>query len=1184
MQMLGPPEDTLNFHLRQLLFSISLFLALITPAVARDQALPEQVNQWTQDCVEGYQQGHYRQALLSCQSVVDALQILHAEHPTFATALNNLAALYKAQGNYAEAEPLYRRSLRILEKALGPKHPDVANILNNLGELHKDQGNYAQAEPLYQRSLRIWETALGLEHPSVAHSLNNLAALYAAQGDYAQAEPLFLRSLRMREKMLGPEHPDVALSLNNLAEFYRLKGSYRRAEPLYRRSLRILEKALGLEHPDVALSLNNLAGLYHVQGNYAQAEQLLQRSLRIAEKALGPEHPHVALSLNNLAENYAAQRKHAQAEPLAQRSLRIKEKALGPEHSEVAVGLNTLAGLYSAQGKYAQAEPLYLRSLQILEKELGANHPTVAKSLSNLSGLYSNQGKYAQAERLGLRSLRIKEKVLGPEHPDVAESLNNMAALYDAQGNYAQAEPLYQRSLQVWEKALGPEHPSVATSLQNLAAFYNNQGKPALAEPLALRSLQINEKALGSQHPNLANSLNNLAMIYQFQGMYVLAKPLHLRSLQIREEALGPEHPDVAQSLHNLAMLHNSQGDHAQAEQLYLRSLKIWEKALGPEHPIVAQSITSLAEFDLEQGHVTQALSRFARGLGIHEKSLRETTTEARVTALLDDMRSEEDAVYSLLLLRDASVKVWTFVLSMSLLRKGRAAEAGLMTGWALRSSLTSDDQRARFASWQALRSQHEALFLRGPAKPNDAFRQTYQARLAELRNQIDNQEHELAGAAPQILQWKLPPPEQMLAQVAAQLHKGSALVEVLWVKPFLFPSMGTGVTEPRIGQPQYFALILFPDQRVEFVNLGDAEQIDHAVGELLTGVRDQSQEPLRQAQALYKKVMAPLLPKLGGAKQLYLSLDGSLNLVPFAALHDGQRYLIDSPYQILYLSSGRDLLRRSLGQPQQPALVLAAPDFGSKIAATALAEKRSVADDTRGLYEGLASLQPLKGARAEGLFVANLLGVVPRLGGAATEALLRQARAPRLLHIATHGLFLSDAIIGSRGTRAKLVGAMPSDTFHGLTGRTGYRSLSLSGLVLAGAAHAATAVDAANDGLLTAEEARSLYLFGTQLVVLSACDTGRGAVKAGQGVYGLRRVFLVAGAETVVMSLWPVSDSGSQGLMKEYYQRLLDPGNRSGRIGGLVEAMRAVKVEHPHPYFWAPFIATGVDAPLKSK
>jgi tetratricopeptide (TPR) repeat protein len=240
--------------------------------------------------------------------------------------LNMAGRAYNEAGRYSEAEPLYKRSLQIREKVLGPEHPDVAASLNNLALLYRDQGRYPEAEPLYKRSLEIVEKVLGPEHPDVATSLNNLAELYRNQGRYSEAKPLHKRSLQIREKVLGPEHPDVAGSLNNLAALYHNQGRYPEAEPLYKRSLEIMEKILGPEHPGVATSLNNLAELYRNQGRYSEAEPLYKRSLEIWEKILGPEHPNVATVLENYADLLQKMDREKEAAELAARAESIRNK------------------------------------------------------------------------------------------------------------------------------------------------------------------------------------------------------------------------------------------------------------------------------------------------------------------------------------------------------------------------------------------------------------------------------------------------------------------------------------------------------------------------------------------------------------------------------------------------------------------------------------------------------------------------------------------------------------------------------------------------------------------------------------------------------------------------------------------------------------------------------------------
>jgi tetratricopeptide (TPR) repeat protein len=312
--------------------------------------------------------------------------------------------------------------------------------------LYERQSRYADAEPLYKRSLVIREKALGPSHPDVALALNNLAGLYHAQGRYTKAEPLFKRSLAVREKTLGPDHARVGEALNNLAVLYNTQGRYTEAEPMHQRALALREKALGQDHPDVGTSLNNLALLYKSQGGYADAEPLYRRSLVIREKALGPNHPDVGTALNNLAALYRAQGRYAEAEPLYKRVLSIREKGLGLDHPSLGTPLNNLAKLYREQGRYAEAEPLYKRALSIQEKWLGVDHPSFGTSLNNLALLYWEQGDYAEAEPLYQRALAVKEKALGPDHPDVGQLLSNLAAVSFVQRDWASAAEYWRRS------------------------------------------------------------------------------------------------------------------------------------------------------------------------------------------------------------------------------------------------------------------------------------------------------------------------------------------------------------------------------------------------------------------------------------------------------------------------------------------------------------------------------------------------------------------------------------------------------------------------------------------------------------------------------------------------------------------------------------------------------------------
>jgi len=300
--------------------------------------------------------GHYNTAK---QCYQEALQLTpETDERNYAACLNDLADLYRAQGEYGSARPLLERAVSIYEQALGPNHPDTATSLNNLAALHYSQGEYGAARPLYERALAIREQALGPNHPDTASSLNNLAALHYSQGEYGAARPLYERALAIREQALGPMHPHTAQSLNNLAALLRAQGEYGAARPLYERALAIYEQALGPNHPDTAQSLNNLAALLRAQGEYGAARPLYERALAIYEQALGPNHPDTATSLNNLAGLHYAQGEYGAARPLLERALTICEGSLGVDHPTTRIVRGNLAELNAQSSSSAEDDGL----------------------------------------------------------------------------------------------------------------------------------------------------------------------------------------------------------------------------------------------------------------------------------------------------------------------------------------------------------------------------------------------------------------------------------------------------------------------------------------------------------------------------------------------------------------------------------------------------------------------------------------------------------------------------------------------------------------------------------------------------------------------------------------------------------------------------------------------------------
>ena len=346
--------------------------------------------------------------------------------------MSELALYVHERTDFTEAEPLYRRALKILETLYGPDHPNVATGLSNLAGLLHSTNRHTEAEPLLRRALQIDETSYGPNHPNVAIGLNNLAELLNATNRHSEAELLFRRALSIDETSYDPDHPDVARDLNNLAELLRATNRHSEAEPLFRRALSIFETSHGPDHPTVATGLNNLALLLCAANRHSEAEPLFRRALLIDETSYGPDHPNVARDLNNLALLLRDTDRHSEAEPLYQRSLAIFETSYGAEHPNFAAGLNNLAELLHVTNRHSEAEPLFRRALAIDETSYGPDHPDVARDLNNLALLLSDTNRHSEAEPLLRRSLAIYETSYGPDHPSIVTVLNNLSELPDA--------------------------------------------------------------------------------------------------------------------------------------------------------------------------------------------------------------------------------------------------------------------------------------------------------------------------------------------------------------------------------------------------------------------------------------------------------------------------------------------------------------------------------------------------------------------------------------------------------------------------------------------------------------------------------------------------------------------------------------------------------------------------------
>ena len=1085
--------------------------------------------------------------------------------------------------------------------------PSPKQIVDFLSHLVVDTGRagaYELGLALAQQAQAYAEEQLGAEHPSTLTSLNNLAFLYKLQGRYGEAEPLLQHVLTARERVLGAEHPDTLASLNNLAVVYQIQGRYGEAELLYQDVLATSERVLGAEHPDTLTSLSNLADFYKSQGRYGEAEPLYQRALTPSERVLGAEHPDTLSNLNNLAHLYESQGRYGEAEPLYQRALATRERVLGAEHPDTLTSLNNLAHLYESQGRYGEAEPLYQRALATRERVLGAEHPDTLTSLNNLAHLYKLQGRYGEAELLYQHAVAAFVRVLGAEHPKTLLTLNNVAGVWQAQGRYGEAELLYQDVLATSERVLGAEHSDTLLIVHNLAFVYQMQGRYGEAEPLLQRVLTTRERVLGAEHPDTLTSLNNLAHLYESQGRYGEAEPLLQHVLTARERVLGAEHPDTLASLNNLALVYQRQGRYGEAEPLLQRALATSEHALGAEHPQTLEAqmtyVVLLINRDRPQDALQQLKLLEPRLLAFAGVQLHTTLQERVRRDFLFSHSSFQDIVFTLAIQRRD-------------LPEFRAFAADVLLRW----KQVQRDEDAFLAG--LLRTSTDAVVTRLGQEIKDLRRgishlthspQADPASLYAKHRALDVKEAELARYSPQYKRLVVVR-ELQLKDVRTHLPQDSALLELRVYSPADFK---TG----KRGSRHWLALLFSATERGEqdlvLHDLGpvtESRQLWEALRQHddcdtatrlyqhLFGPLDERLQLLydlgpvveseklwaalcrydnrKAATRLYQHLFGPLDELLQSFKTLYIAPDDFVHLVGLArlVLPDG-RYWMER--QILrQLQTGRDLI---------PDMVDKSPPTG--LLALGGIDYDHFEDDTMTMADphqhemprkAIAILGPFKSLRNSGMEAKGVSvfywdehesKVDVWQDRKASETRLKTLSAPpRVLHLATHGFYLSH----------------PKDESE--------RPMTLSGLALAGAnqgmqEHLNVSGD---DGLLYALEVQYLNLEGTELVALSACKTGQGEVDYTEGVYGLVRAFRIAGARRVLMTLSNVDDAYTKTFMLRFYANWLTPArpelnpNRDPVIALQQTRLEFLTDKDPalrEPRVWAPYVLVEMRRALK--
>jgi CHAT domain-containing protein/tetratricopeptide (TPR) repeat protein len=893
--------------------------------------------------------------------------------------------------------------------------------------------------------------------------------------------------------------------------------------------------------------------------------------------------------LNETADRLFREREYERALATSDQASALARQHLGEKHPYLAQGLNLRAAVHLARGDEAAAELLLQQALNILRVADGAR-PQLATTLSLLSDLHVARGDEAAAEPLLQEALSAQRAALGDKHPGFAGTLSRLGSVRVALGDYEMAEPLLQQALDIQRAALGEAHPDVAVILSRLAEVWVERGDDGEAEPLLQQALDIQRAALGEAHPDVAVTLSRLADLrVERGGDPAEAESLVRRALEIREAALGGDHLLTARCLHRLGVLRTALGDRAGAEPLFSRAVQVLQLRLGEDHPEVAVALLNLAWLYATTDRAAQVLPLLDRVAAAHDGTTElalATGSRRRRLGCLRSLETIFEAFLSLVYGHLADSAAATRAALDRVLRfKGTAAEI-----------LAASPEAVLGGRYPALRSQLQELAgvrrriaqkrLAGPGpeggKAHWRVLQAWEADRQRLEAELLRQIPAL-GLARRLR-------TAGRDAVARALPSGSALVEFVdfRVSDFTAPGLPPG---PR-ALARYLAFVLpaGSPEDVRMIDLGETAAIDRLASGLGTVLGRPGPPPRKagradSAAALRSTVFDPLRAALGGRRYLVLAPDGELSRVPFAALPTEEGgYLIDD-YHFSYLHVGRDALRGGTESPGPPAesLVIADPDFdlqsdGAPPGSPGGTDARRPPLEWR---DDRLSFGRFRATRGEAEKIAAMLGVSPWLGNRALEGGVKASRSPRILHLATQSYALPDPPPDRPATAwAAILLAEPGWGPAQGRGRRADNPMHRAGVALAGAnsrLRGGTLPPEAEDGLLTAEEVSGLDLLATELVMLSAYATVSGEPNH-QGLAGLQRAFLVAGARRLVMNLLPVNDRFTTDFMVEFYGRLLD---KKPPAQALRETQLAVRGRAPTPRDWGAFVCLGDLSPL---
>ncbi len=987
----------------------------------------------------------------------------------------------------------------------------------------------------------------GKENANYGNCCNIHGVALLNKHNFAESEKYLLEAKEIRAKVLGKEDTKYTDVLDNLGVLYMNTGLFDKAEKQYLEAKAIREKTVGKEHIAYSKTLTNLGLLYDYLGKKQEAIAFLMESKSIQEKNGQTDNPTYAGCLINLGTMYYKASEYEKAEKLLLDAKNLFEVKINiTTHPFYFNCLLNLANLYKILGEFEKAEPIYLKMLPLVEKTRGKEHPDYIKLLNSLATLYGNYGQFQKAEKLFSEALSIAEQVLGVEHPQYLSILNNVATFLSVT-KPEKSLAMFNKLKSIYEKSTSMDTLEYCGMLVNMANFYSGMNQESKAEKLYLDVKDIFENKLNDrEQPYYWNCLNGLEKIYMGRQEYAIAEQLLMTVKEGREKNLGKSHPDYLNSITNLCYLYAQMGETAKAETYFTEDAAINRKNIeGSLHFMSEKEISNyLSTFTLNQ-------------------NLLFSFTQKSLSQQLIPVCYDNCLFYKGLLLN-----------SINQIKRLASSSPGTAEEYNL------------FKSYKRQLAEQYSMPL---AEQNALHIEELEEKANTIEKKLANSVNGFANLLSQV-DW---------TQVQSNLKLSEAAIEFVNYNY---------VDEESTDSIRYAALVLKPGMKSPlFIPLFDEKEFrailskkrEDKSGELLTQIYSRGATPIvpiNSQKGLYNLCWKPLDSVLQGVKTVYYSPSGLLHQINFDAIPLENNIMLMDRFNLVRLGSTRSLVVPDLTKVNATNHVVLFGGIQYDLDTTqakvdssfdipyGTSPEISFAYTNRSVSQKGDNWNYLPGTEKEVKEVANIIyrsknPMQVYMGNLASEESFKMIgkdkESPKVLHLATHGFFFPDP---KDKSRKPSVYSEEQSVF-----KISDHPMIRSGILLSGANYAwkngKPFHERMEDGILTAYEISQMNLSNTELVVLSACETGLGDIQGNEGVYGLQRAFKIAGAKYLIMSLWQVPDKQTSMLMTTFYRKWLeaegpDKGRKKMSIPDAFHAaQKDLRDMGLDPYQWAGFV-----------